>query len=79
MAAVWPGKETDPPEPRRMQEWKITIRTRMPKPCNERLFSSATDGDGAEAGRRASKLLDGLVRRHIDGCKKCQANGVKRP
>lgn len=75
---TWPGKETDPPEPV-SKGWRITIRTRMPAPCDKKLFASGTDLAGETAGRLARTYLNQMVKRHINGCKKCKDNNVQKP
>lgn len=80
MAATWPGKDSETePIGDKFPQWKVTMRTMMPSPCNKKLHASDIRPNLEQAGTRARSVLNQIVRRHIDGCKKCQANGIKRP
>lgn len=77
MAATWPGKETDAPEPRPNGQWKVTIRSRMPGPCNKKVMGSYTATKMDFAGAEARRALIRAVKAHVKGCKKCQANNIQ--
>lgn len=78
MAAVWPGRDIDSLQPT-AKGWTVKMRTRMPSPCNRKLWHSSTHENLQRASNEARNNLNHSVRRHIDGCKKCQENKVPRP
>jgi hypothetical protein len=77
MAATWPGKDKDSPQPMPGDQWKITIRSRMPSPCNKKVMGSYTARKMELADAEARRALDRAVKAHVKGCKKCQANNIQ--
>jgi len=78
MTAQWPGKDQEGPNPLPNDRWETIIRTQMP--CGQRLKGTGRQPQVKRAYDTAHDLLKLSIRRHIDGCQKCQANpDVKRP
>jgi hypothetical protein len=76
MAKTWPKTETLGPDPDRENEWKARVRTQMPAPCRKNITASYTARKIEFAVATAERMLREQVRKHIRGCKKCQANNL---
>lgn len=58
-------------------ELRVKVSTTMP--CHKPLSSERKNKNPRTASNNAHKSLTRSIRNHIDGCKTCQALGVKKP